>query len=95
MQANPLENIDFREGLVTHIETDFSRENLREDMLQVIYPKDYLLDVGWYGTSNGFIISIIRNQDWENPVARTRKGLYDLHEAVICAVEIIEKLIQE
>lgn len=89
---HPFGNIDFGNGVVTHIETDFSQENLREDMLQVIYPGDYLLDVGWYGTSRGYIISVIRNQDWENPVASARKGFYELHEAVICAIEMIEKL---
>lgn len=93
--TNPFENIDFKSGIVTHIETDFSNESLREDMLQVLYPKDYLLDVGWYGISRGFMVSIIRNQDWENPVGKTQQGIMNLHEAVTCAVDMIDKLIKE
>lgn len=92
--TNPFENIDFKNGCVTHFETDFSRESLREDMLQVNYPKDYLLDVGWYGTSQGFVISIIKNQDWENPIAKTQKSIFNLNEATIKAIEIIEKLLK-
>jgi hypothetical protein len=92
---NPFANIEFNSGTVTHIENDFSQGNLKEDMLQVIYPKNYLLDVGWYGTMNGYIIYIIRNNDWENPVAKTHKGLYDLQEAIVSAINIIEKRINE
>ena len=90
--TNPFENIDFKNGVVKHIETDFSRESLREDMLQVAYDNDYLLDVGWYGSHNGFIIHIIKNQDWEKPLLKTHKSIQNLQEAVIGAVEFIEKL---
>ncbi|MFB9077977.1 hypothetical protein ACFFLS_04825 [Flavobacterium procerum] len=92
---NPFENIDFKNGTVTHIENDFSRESLREDMLQVSYPKNYLLDVGWYGSSKGFRILIIKNQNWETPVAQTQKGVYQLHEAILRAIEIIEQFVLE
>lgn len=90
--TNPFEDIDFKDGYVTHIETDFSRDSLREDMLQVIYPKGYLLDVGWYGASEGFIVSIIKDQDWGNPIRKTRKSIFNLNEAVVKAIEIIGKL---
>jgi hypothetical protein len=88
---NPFENIDFKSGIVTHIENDFSQEYLREDMLQVIYPKDYLLDVGWYRTN--FTVLIIKNCDWENPITVVHSDILNLHKTVICAVEVIEKMI--
>lgn len=92
---NPFEEIDFRSGLVTHIENDLSRENLREDLLQVVFPENYLLDVGWYGSVNGFIVQIIRDGDWGNPVAKTQQDVLNLQEAVMSAVERIEGLINE
>lgn len=95
LPKNPFESIEFKSGIVTYIENDFSRVNLKEDILQVTYPKNYLLDVGWYGTMNGYIVSIIKDNDWENPVAKTNKGLYDLQEAIISAINIIEKRINE
>ena len=91
---NPFENIDFKKGVIKHIKADFSQESLCEDMLQVAYPNDYLLDVGWYGSHNGFIIYIIKNQDWDKPVLKTHKSKQNLQEAVTCAVEMIEKLIE-
>ncbi|WP_296151483.1 hypothetical protein [uncultured Flavobacterium sp.] len=95
MPKNPFENIEFKSGILTYIENDFSRVNLKEDMLQVSYPKNYLLDVGWYGSENGYIIYIIRNNDWENPVAKTHKNYFQLKEALTSAIDIIEKRINE
>lgn len=92
---NPFENIEFKSGIVTHIQNDFSIKNLKEDMLQVIYPKNYLLDVGWYGSMQGYIIYIIKNNDWENPVAKTQKNYFDLQEAITFGITIIEKRINE
>jgi hypothetical protein len=90
---NPFENLDFESGVVTYIDTDFSPENLREDMLQVVYPKDYMLDVGWYGKSNEFLIYIIRNYDWDNPILSTQTDIFNLRKTVVCAVKMIESLI--
>ncbi len=94
-KENPFEGIDFRQGKITHIENDFSRENLREDMLQVVYPKGYLLDVGWYGSQNGYVITIIKNEDWETPVAKVHHSFFQLPEAITMAVGMIEKTINQ
>lgn len=91
--SNPFNGIDFKSGIVMHIENDFSNETLREDMLQVTFPENYILDVGWYGTMKGFIIFIIKNNDWENPIKKCSKGFYGLNEAVINAIATIETLI--
>lgn len=45
-------------------------DNLKEDLFQAQY-KDETLDIGWYPSfsKNGrFIISIIKDLDWENPI---------------------------
>lgn len=95
MPQNPLENINFKSGIVTYIKNDFSRINLKEDVLHVSYPKNYLLNVGWYGSMDGYIIAIIRNNDLENPLAKTHKSYFNLQEAITSAVDIIEKQINE
>ena len=43
---------------------------LTEDMLCVTYPKNFMLDVGWYRGINSFIIFVIYNQDWETPIEK-------------------------
>jgi hypothetical protein len=58
-------------------ETEYSEEkslyHLTEDLLQLEFESSNLIvDLGWYGnfeTNEGdFIINVIRNQDWENPL---------------------------
>lgn len=55
---------------------------LKEDLLQIEYGKDYLLDIGWYPEFNlkgNFIAYLIKNYDWNNIVYkqdfRTEKQL--------------------
>lgn len=45
--------------------------NLKEDMFQAIFPCGQILDIGWYpefSTRGSFVISLIHNQDWQNPI---------------------------
>ncbi|MBC1375081.1 hypothetical protein HCB45_09125 [Listeria sp. FSL L7-0091] len=39
---------------------------MKEDILQVQYPNDLLLDVGFYGEQ--YKIFVIKNLNWEEPV---------------------------
>ncbi|MEG0635557.1 MAG: hypothetical protein RR517_23830 [Pseudomonas sp.] len=44
--------------------------DLKEDMLQVEFPRGYLLDIGWrpsFNTNGRFHIVLIKNQNWETP----------------------------
>ena len=61
-------------------------------MLLVEYPDNYILDLGWYGSSNGYIIYIIKNEDWENPVKKVHTGYYYLKEILENAVDYILKI---
>lgn len=56
-------DIDFLSGVIR-----FECYGLEEDMLQVDYPNNYVLDVGWYGDK--FIIYIIRDYEWGVPVVK-------------------------
>lgn len=45
--------------------------NLKEDMFQAMFPCGQILDIGWYpefSTRGSFVISLIHNQDWQNPI---------------------------
>ncbi|WP_236191346.1 hypothetical protein [Pseudomonas pharyngis] len=52
------------------IDTSLEIENLKEDLFQATFPCGQILDIGWYpefSTYGSFVISLIRNQDWQNP----------------------------
>ena len=40
----------------------------QEDMLQVVYPNNYVLDMGWYDGINKYVIYIIKDFEWGVPV---------------------------
>ncbi|MDF9617972.1 hypothetical protein P5705_09990 [Pseudomonas entomophila] len=57
-------------------------DDLKEDMLQIEFPGDLILDVGWrpsFDIRGGFHILLIKNYDWEKPIyhgfARTAETL--------------------
>ena len=52
-----------------------SRIDLTEDLMQVSYPNNVVMDLGWYGESfegeNGcFFVYLIKNADWGKPLIR-------------------------
>ena len=85
-----LTDIDYKTGKINHIIGDF--KHLSEDMLQIEYPGGYILDLGWYGSSNGYIIHIIKNKNWETPVKKIYAGYYSLKEILENAVDFITSL---
>jgi hypothetical protein len=70
------EKINFEPGKVTFNAFNFDpklpldKENphLDEDMMQIEYPQDITLDVGWYYRAKEFRVCIIKDYDWEKPV---------------------------
>lgn len=61
---------------------DLCLDDLKEDMLQIKFPGDLILDVGWrpsFDIRGGFHILLIKNYDWEKPIyhgfARTTETL--------------------
>lgn len=71
----------------------------REDLIQVTYPKDYLVDVGWYPehTSDGsYTVEIIHNRDWENPVYITdTSDFYEMKKCLQNAIDLADSLSHE
>ena len=77
--------IDFDTGKVIFL--DATR---KEDMLQVEYPNCFLLDMGWY--QDRYIISIIHNFDWANPVQQYETAERNqLPKLLTEAVRLVEK----
>lgn len=72
-------NVDIKDGTITYntFEIDFNvpfseqLDNMTEDLLQIRYDGDYVLDVGWYpefDSDGNFKICVIKNDDWDNPL---------------------------
>ena len=57
-------DIDFQNGVITYCETE---DIQKEDLLQVVYHDNILLDVGWYASTKAYHIYVIVDYDWENP----------------------------
>lgn len=77
--------MDFDTGKVIFL--DATR---KEDMLQVEYPNCFLLDMGWY--QDRYIISIIHNFDWANPVQQYETTeTNQLPKLLTEAVRLVEK----
>ncbi|MCR5630260.1 hypothetical protein [Eubacterium sp.] len=50
-------------------------DELNEDLVQVEYNDNYILDIGWYpeGDINGrIIIQLIHNSEWDNPLVHEK-----------------------
>lgn len=75
-------NIDIKNGVVTYDDISFLTEDfnpheqvdyLKEDMLQIQFHKNLILDVGWrpsFEEDGAFYVSLIKDFDWENPIAQ-------------------------
>ena len=95
-------SIDYHSGHITSAEEDLTSEDpveqqidiLREDLMQVEYPDNYVIDVGWdpsFDLNGTFRILVIKDGDWENPVyAHHTTNLNDLRKLLENAVSLIE-----
>lgn len=81
--------IDFQNGVITYCETE---QIQKEDLLQVVYPNNILLDVGWYASTNAYHIYVIVQNDWEHPkiAIKTKeiKELYQKLQAIIYEISL-------
>lgn len=57
------ENVNFLSGDINWIESE-----PQEDMLQVKYPNNYILDMGWY--TDRFIIYIVKDYMWSVTIVK-------------------------
>ncbi len=100
-----LEKIDFGENInEMHIDFDLSEEialdkqidELKEDLIQIIYKNGYILDVGWYpefDINGSFKTMVVNNYDWDRPIfSKECKNLNSLHKQIIDCIEIIKNM---
>lgn len=74
------ENIDFGKGVSKkyinfNINENISLEEqtdlLMEDLIQIIYDNNYIIDIGWYPEfdKNGhFLVCVIKDFQWDRPI---------------------------
>ncbi|MDQ1925018.1 hypothetical protein [Massilia pseudoviolaceinigra] len=46
---------------------------LKEDLLQIVFPDDVVLDVGWYPSfdeQGRFLLMLVKDANWDEPVER-------------------------
>lgn len=72
-----LENFDFKNGKVNFnyfwkidrkstVQAD--KYSLSEDMLSISYfDNKYIIDIGWHDSSESFVISLIKDDNWDSP----------------------------
>ncbi|MBQ3011533.1 MAG: hypothetical protein IJA20_07350 [Methanocorpusculum sp.] len=81
------QGFDFLSGEVT-----WQDNCQQEDMLQVKYPNNYILDVSWVEGTGQYIIRIIRDFEWRVPVAEYVANTEDGMKAFLnTAIQRIEK----
>ena len=96
------EKFDFTPGRVTQndfpIEEDIllneDNDELKEDMLQVVYPQNYTLDVGWYSGIKKFIVFVVKDYNWEEPIVKIIcEDIEGVKKEVLKGISIIRKCI--
>ena len=84
----PWNKVNFGSGKIVFLD-----EMQKEDMLQVEYPNQFLLDMGWY--QNKYIIQVIQNDDWEHPIKQYRtKEKQQLQVLLEKAVQYMEQVVK-
>ena len=81
-------------GVDARLPIDQQLDELKEDLAQVQFDADKLLDIGWFpefSVEGAFVVSLVRNQDWDEPIYRKRcVNLHELGAAVAEAVRIAQ-----
>lgn len=99
------ENFDFGSDVVNKLidfeinaDMPFGQQiySLKEDMLQVVYKNNYLIDVGWrpeFELEGNFIAVLIKDFDWDNPVlCEECKDLTTLEKCLNNFVQFINEI---
>ncbi|MCB0140291.1 MAG: hypothetical protein KDE50_10320 [Caldilineaceae bacterium] len=105
--ATAINEIDFSPGNVTYVDFPLTLDmpplnhldKLKEDMLQVEYDDNIIVDVGWYPSRDPhgrFRLYVIQELDWENPIfsAETR-GIKDILWLLANISDYVESICQK
>ena len=66
---------------------------LKEDLIQITYDDNHILDVGWYpefSESGRFVVTVVRNLDWGEPIFREECS--DLPLLMKCLLKCIKRI---
>lgn len=100
-------NIDFKSGKLLYNEFNIipsrplegQEHLLLEDLLQIQYGDNIILDVGWYpefDISGNFLVQIIKNQDWSAPVFKKAcQNIENLIDTLNYAIVFAERRAEE
>ncbi|MEK4043322.1 hypothetical protein NSU18_06630 [Paenibacillus sp. FSL H8-0048] len=100
-----MEKFDFKTGEVILNDFDFEDNksyaeqiwSFKEDILQVRYKKNNVIDLGWYPEfdleEGYFKLIIVKKDDWLNPIfCKTTKSIKEVRDFIAEAVDIAESL---
>jgi hypothetical protein len=99
------EEMNFEPGLITYNDFNINKDmplvnqigSLKEDLFQVEYGEDYLIDVGWYPSFNkkgDFRIRVIKNYDWTLPLLDKRcKAIIALNKLMEDCIKLVNEMI--
>lgn len=100
------ENIDFYDGKIVYnefnislnVEFDKQTDKLLEDLLQIKYDNDIIIDVGWYpeyDANGSFSIQVIKDYNWDEPIllkkSRSIEGMLSNLQKGIDMVHVLYK----
>jgi hypothetical protein len=96
-------NINLRNGIIAYdefnIDPNLSLQDqiieLQEDLLQIQYDNNIVVDVGWYpelDPSGKFIIYIIKDSDWDSPLYKKVVKLKNIATELQKAIDLIPTL---
>ena len=102
-----LNNINLRRGKITYddfaidINTPLSEQDmsLQQDLMQIGFSNNYLIDLGWYPMLNPegkLKIRVIKDRDWRNPVmARVIPGIQTFYQQLDEVIEFVDNLARQ
>lgn len=72
-------------------------DSLKEDLLQIHYPQNLLIDVGWYPefcADGGFRVCVIEHEQWDRPRVQIHaNSLQTLEQGLRAAQATVERII--
>ncbi len=92
-------NINLNNGIIVYDEFNIDPNlplkdqimELQEDLLQIQYDNNVVIDVGWYpelDPSGSFIINIIKDSDWSHPIYKKTVKLKNIVAELQKAIDL-------
>lgn len=100
------ENVNFEPGRVVYNDFNLNLNaslesqinSLKEDLFQINYSDEYIIDVGWYpefDETGSFRICIVKDFDWETAIFEKRcKDISSLNQLMHECITLVNGLLQ-